>query len=103
EKVYIKGANVEEFFDEARQNLGPAFYLVNTVADDSGSRMWAKVGYITASGRRDLRTVLWPGHNIYGPSSSSVKTYRVVTRPAEPFVFVTDKVAKKEDCFVDVP
>ncbi|KAH9523403.1 Glutamate receptor ionotropic, NMDA 3A [Bulinus truncatus] len=133
--MYIGGRNVEEFFDGTGQNQGPAFYLLNTVEDGTGTRMWAKVGYITASGRKDLKTVLWPGrlcrgrkdlktvlwpgrlcrgrkdlktvlwpgHNIYGPSSSTVKTYRVVTRPAEPFVFVAEQVSRKEECFGDVP
>ncbi|GFR79501.1 glutamate receptor ionotropic, NMDA 3A [Elysia marginata] len=83
---------------------GPAFFLVNTIRDVSGDLMWSKVGYITASGDRDLKTVLWPGHNIYGPSSNMVKTYRVVTRPAEPFIFITRQdVTAKEDCFNNVP
>ncbi|XP_012939864.1 uncharacterized protein LOC106012209 [Aplysia californica] len=38
-----------------------AFYLLNTVDDGRGHRIWSKVGYITCSGERDLKTVLWPG------------------------------------------
>ncbi|GFN73664.1 glutamate receptor ionotropic, nmda 3a [Plakobranchus ocellatus] len=82
---------------------GPAFFLLNTIRDYNGSLMWSKVGYITASGDRDLRTVLWPGHNIYGPSSNSIKTYKVVTRPAEPFIYITGQVSAKEECMNNVP
>ncbi|XP_059146855.1 uncharacterized protein LOC131934758 [Physella acuta] len=100
---YFKGDTHEQSVEGADYFQGPAFYLLNTVNNGGRTRIWAKVGYITVSGRRDLRTVLWPGHNIYGPSSNTVKTYRVVTRQAEPFVSISNRVARKEDCFVDVP
>ncbi|RUS86619.1 hypothetical protein EGW08_005635 [Elysia chlorotica] len=89
---------------ECQKYTGPAFFLVNTIRDAKGLLMWSTVGHITASGDRRLRTVLWPGHNIYGPSSSSVKTYRVVMRPAEPFMYISrQSVTAKEECSNNVP
>ncbi|CAG5119829.1 unnamed protein product [Candidula unifasciata] len=53
--------NFDVFLDTSARNKGPAYYLLNTVDDGLGDRIWTKVGYITASGKRDLKTVLWPG------------------------------------------
>ena len=61
------------------------------------------MGRITADGESNLKTILWPGRTIYGPSSNVQKTYRVVTRPAEPFVFMRGPVNHPSDCFTDLP
>ncbi|KAK7495078.1 hypothetical protein BaRGS_00013718 [Batillaria attramentaria] len=82
---------------------GGAFHLLNLVNSGATNRMWESVGYIAASGQTDLKTVMWPGHTIFGPSTDSVKTYKVVTRPAKPFVFIEGPVLSVEDCFVAVP
>ncbi|CAG5118397.1 unnamed protein product [Candidula unifasciata] len=61
---YIKETNTDLSTDVPLRNTGPAFYLLNTVDDGRGDRIWGKVGYITASGERDLKTVLWPGKSL---------------------------------------
>ena len=65
--------------------------------------MWESVGFITAAGQTNLKTIMWPGNTMFTPSSHSVRTYRVVTRPARPFVIVDGPVASEADCFMDVP
>ena len=65
--------------------------------------MWESVGFISASGHTDLKTVMWPGHQIFSPSTEATKTYRVVTRPAKPFVYVEGPVRSEDACFTDVP
>lgn len=83
---------------------GSAFRLLNLISSGERSgRLWENVGYIAANGQTDLKTVLWPGHTIFSPSSMSLKTYRVVTRPAKPFVFMEGPVEAVEDCYVNVP
>lgn len=56
-----RGKNVDALSESSAKNTGPAFYLLNTIDDGVGDRMWAKVGYITATGQSDLKNVLWPG------------------------------------------
>ena len=65
--------------------------------------MWESVGFISANGKTDLKTVMWPGHQVFGPSSETTKIYRVVTRPAKPFVYVEGPVRSEDDCFTDIP
>ncbi|XP_071119243.1 glutamate receptor ionotropic, NMDA 3A-like [Haliotis cracherodii] len=80
-----------------------AFHLYNLRENPNTGIVWSSVGYITASGVTDLKTVLWPGRTIYGPASHTDKTYRVVTRPAKPFVFIEGPVDHPSECFADQP
>lgn len=80
-----------------------AFHLYNLRENPKTGIVWSSVGYITASGVTDLKTVLWPGRTIYGPASHTDKTYRVVTRPAKPFVFIEGPVDHPSECFADQP
>ncbi|KAL8589031.1 hypothetical protein ACOMHN_048012 [Nucella lapillus] len=84
---------------------GSAYHLLNLVCKDGKTKekMWESVGSISADGRTDLKTVMWPGHSIFGPSSESLRTYRVVTRPAKPFVFVDGPVKSTGECYMSVP
>ncbi|XP_050401989.2 glutamate receptor ionotropic, NMDA 3A [Patella vulgata] len=82
---------------------GEAFHLVNLVDKKIGGKQWELVGYITVDGLTDLKTVLWPGNTIFGPSSNKERTYRVVTKPAKPFVFINGPVAHPSTCYSDTP
>ncbi|XP_070196560.1 uncharacterized protein [Littorina saxatilis] len=82
---------------------GTAYNLLNLVVSGETERMWDSVGYITATGQTDLKTVMWPGHTIFSPSSEATKTYRVVTRPAKPFVNVEGPVTSADECYTNMP
>ena len=59
-------SNKDPQLTKCRKYTGPAFFLLNTIRDVNSVLMWSNVGYITASGDRDLRTVLWPGQSTTG-------------------------------------
>lgn len=73
------------------------------VRNGENDRLWESVGFVSSDGRTNLKTVLLPSQTLLSTSPESVKIYRVVTRPAKPFVFIDGPVQTADDCFVDTP
>jgi len=63
----------------------------------SHEAFWENVGSIIGS-HLDLDTVVWPGHTIFGPTEHAREFFTIVTRPAEPFVYIRGPVMSKNEC-----
>jgi hypothetical protein len=59
---------------------------------------WKDIGYVGNS-IFTLNTIYWPGYTIFGPVENVNPLYRVVTRHAEPFVFITGPVEGSSNCY----
>ncbi|WAR23735.1 NMD3B-like protein [Mya arenaria] len=66
----------------------------------STGSFWETVGFIT-DGNLDLDTVVWPGQTIFGPSDQAREFFTVVTRPAEPFIYIRGPVHSRASCTTD--
>ncbi|KAL8581398.1 hypothetical protein ACOMHN_004283 [Nucella lapillus] len=96
---------------------GVGFHLLNLVTtttttkhqsgEDQDERIWERVGTLSAYGDTDPRWTKWREKTAWTTfrtsDEASVRTYRVVTRPAKPFVFVEGPVSAGEECLMDVP
>jgi hypothetical protein len=63
---------------------------------------WKDIGYVGNS-IFTLNTIYWPGYTIFGPVENVNPLYRVVTRHAEPFVFITGPVEGRSNCYASFP
>lgn len=63
---------------------------------------WKDIGYV-GSKIFTLNTIYWPGYTIFGPVDNVSPKYRVVTRPAEPYVFINGPVYDHNSCFSSFP
>lgn len=84
-----------------RSNI--TFQLFNKKHNISGrnSSSWADVGHFTNYVNNFL-TIVWPGSTIFGPLVNHGQLYRVVTRPAEPMVFVKNKTDNTDPCLGEI-
>lgn len=79
------------------------FILKNLVFDNTNnSTLWRNVGVIQGE-NWDFNSIIWPGHTLFGPLGISKPVYRVVTRPASPFVMIHGPVTERQHCYADVP
>ncbi|XP_033737362.1 glutamate receptor ionotropic, NMDA 3A-like [Pecten maximus] len=79
------------------------FQLLNKKGNSSGSSSssWADVGHFT-NYINTFRTIVWPGSTIFGPLVNEGQLYRVVTRPAEPMVFIKNKTDSSDPCLGEI-
>ncbi|XP_060076624.1 glutamate receptor ionotropic, NMDA 3A-like [Ylistrum balloti] len=85
--------------NKRRTNM--TYDLINKKGENSCTS-WANVGHFT-SYKSDIRSILWPGSTIFGPLVNKGQFYRVVTRPAEPMVFIKNKTDGDEPCLGEIP
>lgn len=82
---------------------GSTFLLQNLVLDDvSNTTVWVNAGTIQDE-NWELDSIIWPGHTIFGPFAASKHLYRVVARPAKPFVMTHGPVSHPSYCYADIP
>lgn len=77
------------------------YRLVNLIEDSQSSNSsWRTVGFIRGHDL-ELNTVVWPGSSIFGPIINARAFLSIVTRPAEPFVYVRGPVDSYDSCVAD--
>jgi len=78
---------------ETRQTRANITYRVSNkdISKPGGHEGWHTVGYFSMI-KQTMKTITWPGNPLFGPIERRVNIFskRVVTRPAEPFVFVKE-------------
>ncbi|OWF44758.1 glutamate receptor ionotropic, NMDA 3A-like [Mizuhopecten yessoensis] len=87
-------------FDVNRRRTNATFQLYNKQGETS-STGWINVGLFT-NHINDIRTIIWPGSSIFGPLVNHGQFYRVVTRPAEPMVFIKNRTDGDEPCLGEI-
>ncbi|XP_052777930.1 glutamate receptor ionotropic, NMDA 2B-like [Mya arenaria] len=63
----------------------------------SSGSFWETVGFITGDDH-DLDAVVLPGCTLIGPSEQAREFFTVVTRPAEPFIYIRGPVNSRASC-----
>ena len=70
----------------------------------SGKRFWETLGHVSTTGTSVVKPLVSSSRkNFRFFPVKSTRMYRVVTRPAKPFVFVHGPVISKKDCHTSAP
>lgn len=77
------------------------FSLYNVLHNGHHSVVWKNVGYFGKSFNA-FDTIHWPGGSLFGPIQTTHRIYRIVTIPAEPFVFVKGPMDSGDSCLSEV-
>ena len=79
-------------FDELGHRTNVSYVVRNKEFNKADNHtQWKDIGFVGSS-VFTLNTIYWPGYTIFGPVENVSPRYRVVTRPAEPFVFINGPV-----------
>ncbi|CAG2212005.1 GRIN3A [Mytilus edulis] len=100
-KRYNDSSNKGLSFDEEGRRTNYS-YVVRNKEVKNNITLWKDVGHV-GSDTFTLNTIYWPGHTIFGPVKNISPRHRVVTRPAEPFVFIHGPVVGVDSCFTSKP
>lgn len=87
-------------FDSDGRRTNITFRLLNR-DDSADNNGWRVVGNFNEH-FMDLDTIYWPGNSIFGPFGDSKKIYRIVTRVADPFVYMRSPMEPALSCFGDI-
>ncbi|KAK3577740.1 hypothetical protein CHS0354_005832 [Potamilus streckersoni] len=91
----LKNNNI--LFDEKGNRKNLKYQVLKSVTSPFNGRTWNRVGYIQDDAL-DLSTINWRGHTIFGTAGYERDYVTVVTKKAEPFVFISDPVESRNSC-----